>query len=669
MRPTQRVHTVEGNLDAQVIEMGIDENARAHIMSVLTNLYSDTEAAVIREYSCNARDSHIEAGNSAPIEITLPTTFAHDFIVRDYGIGLSIDEISAIYSRYGASTKRGTNEQTGMLGLGCKSGLTYAPSFQVTSWKHGVKTQVLVSLNADGVGVMEVVDTCASDEPTGVEIRIPVQARNSFAQKVKDFFQFWPEGSVLVNGEAPKRISGTWISDEFLITNEVSNDIIVMGGVSYPASVNRWDFPLSKNVSGHVVHFAEIGTVNFTPSREELMFTARTKGYIVEAAEAFQNALMDAYQRDLSTVTSHSEAFILANKWRRISNSLDITYKGETVPQYFTPNGQEKAFVYDPNGWSRSKRGSVNETRSVTGDHLSNGIVVTGTTVQAISLGIKDRVEKWANDNGIEFDAVVFCKTAFGQPWVKPLATVDYATIKAVKVPRAQATTTATSTRLHPYDLLQSDGSLVETANISQKVVYGSPTDLPNNHRGYVTGIREALFSLMDDLGYQVVLIGKNRWDKFQRDFPHAQRVDIFIKAHYNSMLDAQDEGEIIRRNFTDEDRMMSDFLYPSHEEILDPNLARRVRLASDPDVVEKMREFDKTRQRIRKAGLTTFDRPGYTPQPEHMTTLDIRTASDDPRSRNTLLTDYPMCYAQGSKFLAHHIAYINAVHKEDTNV
>ena len=51
----------------QSIEMSIDTNSLAHIMSVLTNLYSDPEMAVLREYSCNARDSHLAVGQTRPI--------------------------------------------------------------------------------------------------------------------------------------------------------------------------------------------------------------------------------------------------------------------------------------------------------------------------------------------------------------------------------------------------------------------------------------------------------------------------------------------------------------------------------------------------------------------------------------------------------------------------
>ena len=40
-----------------------------------------------------------------------------------------VEDIHSIYSQYGESTKRGTNAQNGMLGLGCKSALTYTNQF------------------------------------------------------------------------------------------------------------------------------------------------------------------------------------------------------------------------------------------------------------------------------------------------------------------------------------------------------------------------------------------------------------------------------------------------------------------------------------------------------------------------------------------------------------
>jgi hypothetical protein len=61
---------IESTVSGNRVAMTLDETALVHIMSVLTNLYSDPEKAIIREYATNAWDAHIEAGILRPIEIT-----------------------------------------------------------------------------------------------------------------------------------------------------------------------------------------------------------------------------------------------------------------------------------------------------------------------------------------------------------------------------------------------------------------------------------------------------------------------------------------------------------------------------------------------------------------------------------------------------------------------
>src|SRR5262245_34262870 len=114
MKPTERVLDVDSTLAGENVRMGIDTSALQHIISVLTDLYSDPELAVIREYSTNALDAHRDAGNPLPIEVTLPTPLAPLFKVRDYGDGLDAEDIRNIYSRYGTSTKRDSNDVVGM---------------------------------------------------------------------------------------------------------------------------------------------------------------------------------------------------------------------------------------------------------------------------------------------------------------------------------------------------------------------------------------------------------------------------------------------------------------------------------------------------------------------------------------------------------------------------
>jgi len=54
VKPETEVLSVESTLDANGAErvaMRLDANATAHLMDVLTKLYSDTETAVLREYA------------------------------------------------------------------------------------------------------------------------------------------------------------------------------------------------------------------------------------------------------------------------------------------------------------------------------------------------------------------------------------------------------------------------------------------------------------------------------------------------------------------------------------------------------------------------------------------------------------------------------------------
>ena len=126
MIPTKKEDiTLTTTVEGESIRMRIDEDATEHIIALLTDLYSDPEAAIIREVSTNALDSHIAARQTKPVLVSTPTALSPIFRVQDFGLGLDADDFRNIYSLYGRSTKTDTNEQVGSLGLGCKSPLTY----------------------------------------------------------------------------------------------------------------------------------------------------------------------------------------------------------------------------------------------------------------------------------------------------------------------------------------------------------------------------------------------------------------------------------------------------------------------------------------------------------------------------------------------------------------
>ncbi len=164
-----------GDLGGRQIAMTINAAATAHIMKVLTELYSNPTLAVIRELGTNALDSHVQAGISRPIEVTLPNKLFPYFKVKDYGVGLSIEDIENIYSQYGASTKRHSNDFVGMLGFGAKAPWAYTSQFNVVAVKSGVRIAVSCSRVEDGTAVMEIISETQTDESDGLEVIVPVK--------------------------------------------------------------------------------------------------------------------------------------------------------------------------------------------------------------------------------------------------------------------------------------------------------------------------------------------------------------------------------------------------------------------------------------------------------------------------------------------------------------
>ena len=167
------------------VSFGIKEDGFAHIFNVLRNqLYSDKYKAVLREYAVNAVDAHVEAGcPDRPIEVTLPTALSPNLKIRDFGCALTQQEVNEIYAFYGESTKRNTNSQTGMLGIGSKSAFAYGDNFVINSFVDGKKHTYNAFIDPSQVGKISKMKEESTKEPNGIEIVIPV--------KKDDFQEFY----------------------------------------------------------------------------------------------------------------------------------------------------------------------------------------------------------------------------------------------------------------------------------------------------------------------------------------------------------------------------------------------------------------------------------------------------------------------------------------------
>lgn len=321
----------DGSLGGREIKMSLDANSLVHLMSVLSDMYSDPAGAVIREYTTNALDSHLAAGQSRPVELGTPSRLSPYFTVQDFGVGMSEDDIENIYSQFGNSTKRGNNLEAGMLGLGSKSALTFTEQFNLITVKDGTRLLVSISRSSDGSGSIEIVDSRPTDEPNGVLIKVPVQVdMDEFNDKVHEFAKYVTKGMIIVNGQEPDSDLEYVTSDLAIVPRgsySNSEDRVVMGNVSYPTG--------NQLIGTHqVIYFIGMGEVDFTPAREELMDTSITRATLRKMEAEFETYFKGHLERQIEECETSREAFELSEKYRRDfrSRNLSFFYRGTALP-------------------------------------------------------------------------------------------------------------------------------------------------------------------------------------------------------------------------------------------------------------------------------------------------------------------------------------------------
>lgn len=436
MRPAPLDIKRQGDLGGQKIGMKINVNSLDKIMSLLTDLYSDPAMAVIREYSTNARDSHVAAGKAdVPIEVTTPNALSPFFRVKDFGLGMSIQDIEDTYSQYGASTKEGSDDYNGMLGLGCKSALTFTQQFTLISVHNGLKISVSISRVEDGTGQMEIVDTRATDDPNGVEIVIPVALASTFRDKITSFYQYWRKGTVLVDGLAPEFIGdspeGSWVDDDILMLKNTGQDYVVMGGVAYPTRKLRPESTYSRTYS--IVAFVEMGAVQFPPSRESLFYSEKTLATVDSIRGRVEKKIAETGQAELDACADYEEAEALyLSTWSRMLPHHKFTYKELD----FIFRWDVKAEVW----YTTMQRHSIDTRKSVDRSYLKNSYTLVITNFKAGKLTPTTRAKTRMYLETMphqDIRNVVFLEKHPDPQRILNLKTVDWDTIKSFQIVRA----------------------------------------------------------------------------------------------------------------------------------------------------------------------------------------------------------------------------------------
>jgi hypothetical protein len=334
----------------EIGEFRIRNSAKAfNILS--SGLYANKIRAIIRELSCNAVDSHVAAAKlETPFDVHLPNSLEPWFSIRDYGTGLSHEQVSSIYTTYFESTKTGSNDFIGALGLGSKSPFSYTDNFTVTAIKDGQKGIYSAFINDQGVPSIAKMMSEATDEPAGVEVKFSVNDRydfDKFRQEARQVYRHFILKPVITGND-------NFVFD--LIDYE-SLDIIpgvhslksgrgavaIMGNIAYPIDIPAADQSIEQDVRallscGLEMHFS-IGELDFQASREGLSYIPQTIASIKSKLEAVNAALAVVIAKEADAIENlwDRAVFLYKKKEHRLWTAAVAKYATDTaLPTYNT---------------------------------------------------------------------------------------------------------------------------------------------------------------------------------------------------------------------------------------------------------------------------------------------------------------------------------------------
>ena len=329
MKSTQELKTVVRSGVQKKTECGMVVNAKAFEM--LARQYSDPIKAILQEIGANAADSHVRAGiPNRQFDVKLPNTLDPHLRIRDYGIGMTKDVIYDVYINYMKSDKTSTNSETGFFGIGSKTPLAYADSFNIKTYNDGTMTLYTLGYNEHSIPELNEFASYETSEENGVEISFSVKPDdfNNFAEtasKVYTFFDTIP--NVTGNGsfsivEYEKLISG----DSWFIIKDSSpyeSYYVVMGNIGYPISNDQirmdWNDHYSYLISAGIVVSVDIGDISITPSRESLEYSEKTIQKIRETLDKVRDDLQEQCRKKINACKNVWQARLLLNS---IQNSL-----------------------------------------------------------------------------------------------------------------------------------------------------------------------------------------------------------------------------------------------------------------------------------------------------------------------------------------------------------
>lgn len=343
---------------------------------LINGLYSNKIRAVIRELSTNAYEAHQLLGKEAtPFDVKLPSRFDNNFSIRDYGPGLSEDDIlgkkqkkkivnedgteeeivvrtGGLYTTLFDSTKDNSNEFGGAFGLGSKSPFAYCDNFIVESIHDGIKSTYFCNKDNSGIPSCSLAHSESTTEPTGLKIKIAANRGDEwkFADEARYLYKFFKTkpnitGESVVYPSEPIVLSG----DKWDILQNNDRGLAIMGNIAYSVENYTGDYKEILSIPGIRLYF-DIGEIEPQPNREGLSFTKNTLLSIQNRLDSIKQNLEKEAAKKIENCSCWWDAYIMyqpiKQKYSFIKltfnkRSLDDSYKEMIDEEYLDIHGNK----------------------------------------------------------------------------------------------------------------------------------------------------------------------------------------------------------------------------------------------------------------------------------------------------------------------------------------
>lgn len=281
------------------------------IFQILSSkLYSDKFNSIVREISSNMYDSHKAANKlDVPFEINLTYEYIE---FKDFGVGLSEEEIEQIYKVYFNSTKSADNDFIGGFGLGSKTPFAYTNIFNIISKKNGKKLEYICFMdNQFQPNIKKINESEVDMDDTGFTVKFNIANTtdyNDFLSAIQHNFDYYKVKPLFnhkpLESSQNHNVSKKFIKEfdsfkyELSLVNNYNywnqNINIIVGNIQYDIDLTKLEGFDDRMFYNYILDiFIPVGSVSLTVNREKLEYDKNTVEFLKNCFASIKKDIID----------------------------------------------------------------------------------------------------------------------------------------------------------------------------------------------------------------------------------------------------------------------------------------------------------------------------------------------------------------------------------------